>query len=68
MKNSKIAVTLLAVAIGLIGCGEDKKPEVKKADAPPPPPSIEIKIGHVGPLTGGIAHLGVSFSSARPRC
>ena len=31
---------------------------MKKADAPPPPPSIEIKIGHVGPLTGGIAHLG----------
>ena len=58
MKNSKFAVTLLAVAVGLIGCGEDKKPEVKKADAPPPPPSIEIKIGHVGPLTGGIAHLG----------
>ena len=58
MKNSKIALTLLAVAIGLIGCGEDKKPEVKKAEAPPPPPSIEIKIGHVGPLTGGIAHLG----------
>jgi branched-chain amino acid transport system substrate-binding protein len=58
MKSSKFALTLLAVAVGLIGCGEEKKPEVKKADAPPPPPSIEIKIGHVGPLTGGIAHLG----------
>ena len=58
MKNSKLALTLLVAAIGLSGCGEDKKPEVKKAEAPPPPPSIEIKIGHVGPLTGGIAHLG----------
>ena len=58
MKSSKLALTLLAVAVGLIGCGEEKKPEVKKAEAPPPPPSIEIKIGHVGPLTGGIAHLG----------
>ena len=57
MKSSKLALTLLAVAVGLIGCGEEKKPEVKKAEAPPPP-SIEIKIGHVGPLTGGIAHLG----------
>ena len=58
MKSSKLALTLLAVAIGLIGCGkeEPKKPAV--AAAPPPPPSIEIKIGHVGPLTGGIAHLG----------
>ena len=58
MKSSKLALTLLAIAVGLIGCGESKKPEVKKAEAPPPPPSVEIKIGHVGPLTGGIAHLG----------
>jgi len=59
MNKSKFALTLLAVAIGLIGCGkeEPKKPPVAQA-APPPPPSIEIKIGHVGPLTGGIAHLG----------
>jgi branched-chain amino acid transport system substrate-binding protein len=49
---------LIAAALALAGCGEEKKPEVKKAEAPPPPPSIEIKIGHVGPLTGGIAHLG----------
>jgi branched-chain amino acid transport system substrate-binding protein len=58
MNKSKLALTLLAVAVGLIGCGEEKKPEVKKAEAPTPPPSIEIKIGHVGPLTGQIAHLG----------
>ena len=58
MKSSKLTLTLLAVAVGLIGCGEDKKPEVKKAAEAAPPPSIEIKIGHVGPLTGGIAHLG----------
>jgi branched-chain amino acid transport system substrate-binding protein len=58
MKSSKLAITLLAVSVGLIGCGEEKKVEVKVAAPPPPPPSIEIKIGHVGPLTGGIAHLG----------
>jgi len=61
MNRTKIALTVLAAAIGLIGCGEEKKPEAKKevkVEAPPPPPSIEIKIGHVGPLTGGIAHLG----------
>ena len=60
MTNSKIALTLLAAAIGLIGCG-DKPAEQKKVEVkvlPSPPPSIEIKIGHVGPLTGGIAHLG----------
>src|SRR6186997_2919925 len=41
--NSKLALSLFAVSIALIGCGEDDK---------------IIKIGHVGPLTGGIAHLG----------
>ncbi|MBM3566560.1 MAG: branched-chain amino acid ABC transporter substrate-binding protein [Alphaproteobacteria bacterium] len=47
-----------AVAIALAACG-DKKPEAKKAEAAKAaPPSIDIKIGHVGPLTGGIAHLG----------
>ena len=58
MKNTKLAISFLAVAIALIGCGkeEPKKPAVTAA--PPPPPSIEIKIGHVGPLTGQIAHLG----------
>ena len=62
MQQSKLALTLLAVAIGLIGCGEDKKPAAPKPQAeapkPPPPATIDIKIGHVGPLTGGIAHLG----------
>ncbi|MGH8703995.1 MAG: branched-chain amino acid ABC transporter substrate-binding protein, partial [Burkholderiales bacterium] len=62
MQHSKLGFTLLAAAIGLVGCGEEKKPEApkvaEKPAAPPPPPSIEIKIGHVGPLTGQIAHLG----------
>jgi branched-chain amino acid transport system substrate-binding protein len=63
MKNSKLAVTLLAASIALIGCGE-QKPAAKSdkaADAkaaPAAPAGTEIKIGHVGPLTGGIAHLG----------
>ena len=62
MKDSKLALTLLAVAIGLIGCGkeEPKKPAAAQAPAAAPAaaPSMEIKIAHVGPLTGGIAHLG----------
>jgi len=61
MNKTKIALTVLAAAIGLIGCGkeEPKKPAATAtAPAPTPPPTIEIKIGHVGPLTGGIAHLG----------
>jgi branched-chain amino acid transport system substrate-binding protein len=60
MKSSKFAIALLAVSVGLIGCGkeEPKKPAVTVEKPPAPPPSVEIKIAHVGPLTGGIAHLG----------
>ena len=62
MKNCTLAFTLVAISLGLTGCGEDKKPAAKapavEQKAPAPPPSIEIKIGHVGPLTGSIAHLG----------
>jgi branched-chain amino acid transport system substrate-binding protein len=53
--NKKLSITLVAVAIALIGCGEQKpaaKAEGKSAGG------IEVRIGHVAPLTGGIAHLG----------
>lgn len=58
MNNTRIATTLLAASIALIGCGEEKpapKPEAKGEAAPA---ALEIKIGHAAPLTGGIAHLG----------
>ena len=44
MNRTRLGITLLASAVALIGCGQQK--------------GGEIKIGHVGPLTGGIAHLG----------
>ena len=64
--NYKTGLTLVAAAVAMIGCGQDKpapKPEAKAPAAQPAAPApapagIEIKIGHVGPLTGGIAHLG----------
>jgi branched-chain amino acid transport system substrate-binding protein len=55
MPQTKIALTLIAAAVALAGCGEDKKPAVK---APAAPEAVEVKIGHVGPITGQIAHLG----------
>jgi len=66
MSHSKLAFALLAASIALIGCGEEKKPEAKtkpgpvaeEKKAPPPAAALEIKIAHVGPLTGSIAHLG----------
>ncbi|HYD56107.1 MAG TPA: branched-chain amino acid ABC transporter substrate-binding protein [Burkholderiales bacterium] len=66
MKNSKLALSLLAASIALIGCGEQKpapKAEQKAAspaaEAPKPAAdAVEVRIGHAAPLTGGIAHLG----------
>lgn len=66
MQHTKLGLTLLAASIALVGCGEEKKPEPPKPQAaapkpaapPAPAPSIEIRIGHAAPLTGGIAHLG----------
>jgi branched-chain amino acid transport system substrate-binding protein len=64
MKN-KIGITLVAAGFALAGCGEQQKPAAKSdaktaAEAPKPaaPAAQEVKIGHVAPLTGGIAHLG----------
>src|SRR3954468_17362806 len=51
MKNTKLAVSAVALAVALAGCG-DKKPAAGAAAG------AEVKIGHVAPLTGGIAHLG----------
>jgi branched-chain amino acid transport system substrate-binding protein len=48
MKNFQIAITAVAAAVALIGCGQQGAGGG----------GTEIKIGHVGPLTGGIAHLG----------
>jgi branched-chain amino acid transport system substrate-binding protein len=63
--NKKLSITLVAAAFALIGCGEQKpapkaEAPTKAAEAPKPAAAegLEVKIGHVGPLTGGIAHLG----------
>jgi branched-chain amino acid transport system substrate-binding protein len=54
MQHPKIALTLIAAGVALAGCGEQKP----AAKAPAAPAAMEVKIGHVGPITGGIAHLG----------
>jgi branched-chain amino acid transport system substrate-binding protein len=50
-----------AVALAVAGCGKKEEPakaEAAKAPAPVAAAPVVIKIGHVAPLTGGIAHLG----------
>jgi len=49
----KSAIAALATALVLLGCGKSgDKTAVAPADG------MEVKIGHVAPLTGPIAHLG----------
>jgi branched-chain amino acid transport system substrate-binding protein len=61
MKFNTAGATLVAAAFALAGCGE-QKPPAKAADAGKAAPAAssgaEIRIGHAGPTTGGIAHLG----------
>jgi len=60
MNRSRVALTALAAlaAFGLSGCGKEEPPPAPPKAAAPPPPEIAIKLGHVAPLTGNIAHLG----------
>jgi branched-chain amino acid transport system substrate-binding protein len=55
----KIAPVAIAAAVALAACG--KKEEMKAADVKKPAAAAVadvIKIGHVGPISGAIAHLG----------
>ena len=56
--KQKLGLTIVSAAVfALYGCGKE---EPKKAEAPKAPAEdvVVVKIGHAGPLTGGIAHLG----------
>src|SRR5438093_7600059 len=57
MKNTSLAVSLLGVALALAGCSKEA-PKSEKSAGGAASGASEVKIGHVGPLTGGIAHLG----------
>jgi branched-chain amino acid transport system substrate-binding protein len=62
IRPTRIALLLAAaLATGLYGCGKQEPPAPQKAAEPAKPaepPTMTVKIGHAGPLTGGIAHLG----------
>jgi branched-chain amino acid transport system substrate-binding protein len=55
--NLKLAVLAAAVALAACGKKEEAAPVAAPAAAPAPAAQV-IKIGHVGPTSGGIAHLG----------
>jgi branched-chain amino acid transport system substrate-binding protein len=56
----KVVPLAIAAAVALAACGKKEEapaPKAEPAKAAEAPAEV-IKIGHVGPLTGGIAHLG----------
>lgn len=63
--NARLLIASISVATLFAACGKEEPKPAAKAEAPAPtaapapaPESVTVKIGHVGPLTGGIAHLG----------
>ena len=59
----RLCAIAAATTLALAGCGKEEPKPAAPAKAAEPakpaeaPPTV-VKIGHVGPLTGGIAHLG----------
>ena len=56
----KVVPLAIAAAVALAACGkkEEAAPKAEPAKAAAAPAAEVIKVGHVAPLTGGIAHLG----------
>ena len=52
----------LAASVAVIGCGKKEEPKAAAPAAPvaaaPAAEEVIVRIGHVAPLTGPIAHLG----------
>ena len=59
-QSNKFALAAIAVAVaaGLAACGKKEEPKAAAAPAPAAAQEMVVKIGHVGPTSGQIAHLG----------
>ena len=58
MNSSHKLSLAVALALGLVACGQKEEPKKAADAAPAPPPGLTVTIAHAGPLTGSIAHLG----------
>jgi branched-chain amino acid transport system substrate-binding protein len=55
----KLGLTVIAAALVTVyGCGKEEPKKAAEAPKAPVEEVVVVKIGHAGPLTGGIAHLG----------
>ncbi len=67
MDRSRFGVVTVAVfmALGLAGCGEDKKPSTaSQAQTSAASAAVTVKIGVVAPLTGPQSHIGKDLENA----
>ena len=54
-----LGLTLISAALVTVyGCGKEEPKKAAEAPKAPAEETVTVKIGHGGPLTGGIAHLG----------
>ena len=53
-----LAAVAVAVSAGIAACGKKEAPKAAAAPAPAAAVEMVVKIGHVGPTSGQIAHLG----------
>lgn len=59
MNNSTKLLVAALVAAGLVACGKKEEPKAEtKAPVAPAEPTLNVKIGHAGPLTKKTPHLG----------
>jgi branched-chain amino acid transport system substrate-binding protein len=58
MKSSHQLSIAVALALGLIACGQKEEAKVAAPATPAAPAGLTVTIAHAGPLTGSIAHLG----------
>src|SRR4029450_11230126 len=55
----KLGLTVVAAGVlALYGCGQEEPKKAEGPKAAPAEDAVVVKIGHAGPLAGGIAHLG----------
>ena len=71
MQFSRVPSMTLAIvaALAMIGCGQKEEPPPPvaapaAAPVPAPKPEVTVKLGHVAPLTGPQAHLGMITKTA----
>ncbi|MCS6995628.1 MAG: branched-chain amino acid ABC transporter substrate-binding protein [Casimicrobiaceae bacterium] len=57
-KQFLLACLGIAVSVGLVACGKKEEPKKAEAAKPAAPQEVTVKIAHVGPTSGQIAHLG----------